>query len=278
MNQSIEQSIKEKLKNISKKQNIPFNSLLETLLLERFLVRVAKSKYADKLIFKGGMCLAQFIKLERETKDIDFLLNQLDAGMNDIESMMREISAVKVGDGLLFSLMRVSQLSIEHKKYPGYRISVQAELGQIKNKVSIDIGVGDIVRPRTLEVTLLKTKDPLFEESISLLAYPAEYIFSEKLEAILYHGELGSRMKDFYDCYRMIKDGILDDDLLRMALKETTANRGTKLRAIAENSKPFLNLWKNFIRMNKLDNYQLDEIIKIINSKLKSVLIKLDSD
>lgn len=30
--------------------------------------------YKKHLIFKGGMCLAQFISLGRETKDIDFLL------------------------------------------------------------------------------------------------------------------------------------------------------------------------------------------------------------
>ena len=74
---STEQRIKAKLKNISKEQEIPFNSLLETLLLERFLVRIGKSNYKEKLIFKGGMCLAQFIKLDRETKDIDFLFTHI---------------------------------------------------------------------------------------------------------------------------------------------------------------------------------------------------------
>ena len=54
MNKATEQSIKHKLKDISKTLRIPFNSLLETLFLERFLVRIGKSAYADKLIFKGG--------------------------------------------------------------------------------------------------------------------------------------------------------------------------------------------------------------------------------
>ena len=157
MSKSREQSIKQKLKNISKNVKIPFNSLLETLLLERFLVRIGKSIYVDKLIFKGGMCLAQFIELGRETRDIDFLLTQLKGSIEEIENIIKEIASLDIGDDFVFTLIHVSELSIEHKKYPGYRISLQGELGQIKNRISIDIGAGDVVRPRLLEVELMKS-------------------------------------------------------------------------------------------------------------------------
>lgn len=124
MSKSTEQSIKQKLKNISEEQQIPFNSLLETLLLERFLVRIGKSNSRDKLIFKGGMCLAQFIDLGRETRDIDFLLTHIQGSIPDIEKVINEIAAIDVGDDFVFSMAKVSELSIEHKKYPGYRISL----------------------------------------------------------------------------------------------------------------------------------------------------------
>jgi predicted nucleotidyltransferase component of viral defense system len=129
---STEQSIKAKLKNISKEQEIPFNSLLETLLLERFLVSIGKSDYKEKLIFKGGMCLAQFIKLDRETRDIDFLLTHIQGSIPEIKQVINEIATIDVGDDFVFSMPKVSELSLEHKKYPGYRISLQRELGQIK--------------------------------------------------------------------------------------------------------------------------------------------------
>lgn len=272
MSKSTEQSIKQKLKNISKEQQIPFNSLLETLLLERFLVRIGKSNYKDKLIFKGGMCLAQFIELGRETRDIDFLLTHIQGTIPEIEKVINEIAAINVGDDFTFTMIQVSELSIQHKKYPGYRITLFGELGQIKNRISIDIGVGDVVRPRILEVELLRSKGPLFEESISLTAYPPEYIFSEKLEAILHHGDLGSRMKDFYDCYRMIQENILDDTLLKDALTETTSNRGTELKIIPENTEPFSDLWSNFVRANNFGDLDMNVVIKIINSKLEKVI------
>lgn len=66
------QKVKAKLKKISKDEGIIFNNLLETLFLERVLARISKSKYREKLIFKGGMCLSQIINLKRGTKDMIF--------------------------------------------------------------------------------------------------------------------------------------------------------------------------------------------------------------
>lgn len=44
-----EQALKEKLQTIAKEKGIPFNSCWKQLLLERFLVRLHLSSYADKL-------------------------------------------------------------------------------------------------------------------------------------------------------------------------------------------------------------------------------------
>lgn len=52
MSNATEQRIKQKLKDIAKTRYVPFNRLLETLFLERILVRIGKSKYRENLIFK----------------------------------------------------------------------------------------------------------------------------------------------------------------------------------------------------------------------------------
>ncbi|MDB2426174.1 nucleotidyl transferase AbiEii/AbiGii toxin family protein, partial [bacterium] len=226
MSKATEQSVKSTLKSISKELNRPFNSLLDTLFLERILARIGNSTYSDKLIFKGGMCLAQYIELKRVTKDIDFLLVQIKDKQLKVEKMMNEIVSIDLEDGFVFSQVVVSELSLKHKKYPGYRISVIGQLSQIKNKVVIDIGVGDVVRPKIIEVELMKSKKSLFESSIKLSSYPAEYIFAEKLEAIIYLGEINSRMKDFYDCYQMIQEGALNENHVLEALNSTMNNRG----------------------------------------------------
>ena len=76
----------------------------------------------------------------------------------------------------------------------------------------------------------MKTKEPLFEKSIKLRSYTPEYIFSEKLEAILQLGETNSRMKDFYDCYRLIEENILNKSLLKDAIRKTLESRNYRIK------------------------------------------------
>lgn len=272
MSKSIEQSIKQKLKNISKESNIPVNFLLNTLFLERFLARISHSVYRDKLIFKGGLCLSQLIKLGRETRDIDLLMIQLNGNIKTVRKLMQEISSADIGDGFVFSQIEINMHTLEHKKHPGYRISVQGQLGQIKNKVFIDIGIGDVVRPRVLELELIKMKVPLFKKTISLNSYPPEYIFSEKVESILHLSQINSRMKDFYDCYRLIDEKVLDEKTLKTALHETTQNRETKLEQISENTEIFDIKWKRFLQKNNLGDLNLKDAISKINEAIKKSL------
>ena len=71
----------------------------------------------------------------------------------------------------------------------------------------------------------MKYKEPLFEKSVRLNSYTPEYIFSEKLEAILQLGETNSRMKDFYDYYRLIDENIMNNSVLKTAIHKTMENR-----------------------------------------------------
>ena len=265
MSKATEQSVKHKLKDISKTLKTPFNPLLEILFLERFLVRIGKSAYADKLIFKGGMCLAQFLNLGRKTKDIDFLLTQIKSNLETIKKIMEEISSIDVGDDFIFSNIEVSVLPFEHKKHSSYRVFIQGRLGQIKNKVSIDIGAGDTVDFKSLEIKLMKAKEPLFEKSVRLNSYTPEYIFSEKLEAILQLGETNSRMKDFYDCYRLIKENIMDKSLLKTAIYKTMKNRNTELKAIPKPNEHLKTRWESFLKRNNISNLKLSSVISKVN-------------
>lgn len=56
MSRATEQRVKDHLKKLSKETGLTFNQLMDTLFLERFLVRVGRSKFKDNLILKGGMC------------------------------------------------------------------------------------------------------------------------------------------------------------------------------------------------------------------------------
>lgn len=80
-----------------------------------------------------------------------------------------------------------------------------AYYGRTQFRVAIDIGFGDIVTPRDYQIDLMRySKGALFEEHVSLLCYPQEFIFAEKLETVVYRGGDNSRMKDFHDLYTII--------------------------------------------------------------------------
>lgn len=273
MSKAIEQSIKQKLKNISDELKIPFNSLLEKLFLERFLARISKSKHAEKFIFKGGLCLAQFLDLGRETKDIDFLLNQAKNHSEMIKSIMEEIASIDMGDYFIFRQVEVRLLPMQHAGRPGYHVSVQGQLGQIKNKMFIDISSGDVADFKLLEIQLIKSKQPLFEKSVYLNSYKPEYIFSEKVEAIVYLGATNSRMKDFYDCYCLIKANILNDKILKKAVQKTMKNRKSELKIIPRPDKQLEIRWRRFLKKNKISNLKLDFVVSEINQFFKAKLL-----
>jgi len=67
-------SVRERLFNIAKKNNLNYDAILLQYIQERFLYRVAISDYKDNFILKGGLSfLAYQIPQSRPTKDIDFL-------------------------------------------------------------------------------------------------------------------------------------------------------------------------------------------------------------
>lgn len=66
------QSVKDKLKNISREKNVDFNSVMRFYMYDRFVERLSKSKYKDNFILKGGFYLSKLFGLDnRSTMDID---------------------------------------------------------------------------------------------------------------------------------------------------------------------------------------------------------------
>jgi predicted nucleotidyltransferase component of viral defense system len=229
-----EQSLKDKLQTISKEQGVPFNACWKELLLERFLSRLASSNHANKFIFKGGFLLSYLIEIGRETMDLDFLLTRLTVEEETLRILFNEITSSPSFDNFIFSLHSISLLTQPHMQYPGYRVTFNAIFGKMKDKIQVDIGIGDTVAPLTYELPLTKYRGkPFFETSISLLIYPPESIFAEKFETILSKGTSNSRMKDYHDLVLLIRNqSLLHPEKLQITLSQTFSHRGTELGLI----------------------------------------------
>ena len=89
---NVEASVLTRLKNLSKKEGIPFQMVLQLFAQEEFLRKLSFSQYADNLILKGGMFIYSLTEFDsRPTRDIDFLIKNLHGSLENIEQTIRDI-------------------------------------------------------------------------------------------------------------------------------------------------------------------------------------------
>jgi len=227
-----ETALKERIKAIAADKEITFNDIWKQFILERFLARLSRSNHQDKFIFKGGLLLAKYIELGRETLDADFLLQKLKSERLSIKSAIIDIISIDLRDDFKLEWSTIEELTQPHMAYPGFRVSIKVLFGQMKDKIQIDIGVGDLVNPQeeNFHVFTYKNK-PIFDDEVTLMVYPMETIFAEKLETIISKGAINSRMKDYHDLLLMIreKDNLKEKNLTE-TIQATFQHRGTELK------------------------------------------------
>ncbi|MEL7431560.1 MAG: nucleotidyl transferase AbiEii/AbiGii toxin family protein [Chlamydiota bacterium] len=149
-----EQALKDRIKNIAREKGIQFNECWKKLLLERFLLRLSRSDHHNKFIFKGGFLLSYMMEIGRETVDLDFLFICMKANENEVKKAMIDVASIQATDGFLFHYEGMSSLEQPHMKYPGYRVDFEAKFGRVKDRIHIDIGIGDVVSPSSRDLNL----------------------------------------------------------------------------------------------------------------------------
>jgi predicted nucleotidyltransferase component of viral defense system len=90
--------------------------------------------------------------------------------------------------------------------------------------MQVDVGFGDVIVPPPKEIqypAMLNYPRP------HLRAYPREAVVAEKLEALVKLGMANTRMKDFYDLWKLSHDFNFDGALLTDAIKSTFKRRRT---------------------------------------------------
>ena len=190
--------LKEKLRNISKERNVDFNTLLRLYMYDRFIERLSKSKYKDNFILKGGFYLSTLFGVEnRTTMDIDTAFRNANFSKGTIVKMIKEIISIKIDDNVKLGYVGIAPIRDEDE-YGGFRVDIEVELENIKEKFHIDIATGDPITPKEIRYKYMPL---LVDYYIDLYAYNIETVLAEKIEIILSRVELNGRMRDFYDIY-----------------------------------------------------------------------------
>ena len=268
--------VKDKLKNIAIKRNIDFNTLLRLYMYDRFIERLAVSKYRDNFILKGGFYLSTLFGLEsRFTKDIDTAIKDANFTKENIEKMIKSIIAIDINDGALISFIEIGNIR-EENQYGGFRAVLNVKVDTIRENFQIDIATGDPITPKPI---VYKYHPILGDSFVNVWSYNIETVIAEKLETILRRAEANSRIRDYYDLYLIYTKGWNDVKIndLRKAVDKTFEKRNytgniEEVVAILKDSEIIKNRWnlykKKYEYANDIDYEEImkcvEEIIKVI--------------
>lgn len=194
MSRDVAASIRQQLLNESKRQDRPFQELLQYFAMERFLYRLSLHPLADRFILKGALLMTAWRAAQsRPTVDID-LSARTSNDLDHVRGWIEELCAFIVDeDGVHFDPESIEILRIkEDAEYEGLRVRFDATLARARVPMQIDIGFGDVITPPASRISypaILELPQP------SLWAYPKETVIAEKLEALTMLGLLNSRLK-----------------------------------------------------------------------------------
>lgn len=221
-------SIRARLQNLARLSGQNFEELLYRYAIERFLFRFSQSRYRDNYVLKGGQVLAaQGVSLGRPTRDIDFYGKVANTAEN-LTQIVKEICEQAVEpDGIIFDQGTViGQVIEENTDTPGVRLNFLSRLGNARIRMQLDISFSDVITP---EAVFRKLPTLLGMPAPRLLLYPLETVIAEKLQAMVYLGEINSRMKDYYDIYLLSRGFDFDGSILQKAIVATFQNRKTPI-------------------------------------------------
>ena len=224
-------SIRERLPNLSRAEQYNPQMMISRYMRERLLYRLSISNYRERFILKGGALLYALDRFEaRPMLDIDFTATHINNDKENIKSIIKEICSVDcVSDGASYEADTVEAEDITvNKEYHGVRVYVVARLDTALQRVSMDIGFGDVVTPEPQELTFPTLIDTVPQAEI--MAYSLETVVAEKFHAMIALSLANSRMKDFFDVYSILISNRVDVNILADAIKFTFANRETGYR------------------------------------------------
>lgn len=228
MTKNIDQSVKDRLKNLAKSSGRDYNFVCIQYMHERFLARLGKSELKERFILKGALLLLVYdMPRVRPTKDIDFLGEQLSNQSDNIELAIRQITEIELEDGVQFhgDKVEIDEITKE-ADYAGLRVQLSASVGGDHQRLQIDIGFGDVIIHGPVETSYPAMLD--FEPP-KVSAYSLESAIAEKLQAIVSLGIFGSRMKDFFDIWYLTKNRQFSKDRLCEAIEATFKKRNTDI-------------------------------------------------
>ena len=245
-------SFKSKIKDIAKKKGVPAQQVQQQYLLEEILKAIARSRYKNSFILKGGYLIGQIIGLDkRTTMDLDVTLKGISLNTDTLISVFNEI--VVLSESVFLFHVESAEPIRGEDKYGGVRLKISASYEHLQEYVFIDITTDDAITPGQIKFQILSVFD---ESKLDVWSYNLETILAEKIETILSRGEASTRPRDRYDIFvltqlnrELIDYTVLSKAIYRTAEKRDTVKQIVDWKRTLDNlavSKYQENLWLNY--------------------------------
>jgi predicted nucleotidyltransferase component of viral defense system len=215
------------MKSLGKEKNLLPQYIQQSYMIERFLLKLSKSRYQDMFIVKGGFLIGGMIGVgNRATMDLDTTIRGFDLTIENLDAIIPEIIKIPTDEQFEFDYLGADNIR-EGDDYPGYKVKFQGRFERLNIPFSIDVTTGDKITPSDVAFEF----PMLFEDKLILLrAYNLETILAEKLETVVSRGDTSTRPRDYYDLYilsHLFQDKI-DFGILRDALAATASKRQSR--------------------------------------------------
>ena len=166
--------------------------------------------------------------------------------------------------------------------YSGFRIALEVVFDRMRDTILLDVVPDDKANSEDYNLTLSHYRGkPLFEGEISLLVYPPETIFAEKLVTMVKKGENNKRMKDFHDILLLIREPkTINKDALKESISQTFQNNNLAFQAAQLDETtlvPLQAFWTNHLSELQDAGHTLDlptgisSVIKEINTYIREL-------
>lgn len=166
-------------------------------------------------------------------------------------------------------------MSKDTVKNYGIRLSIPVSMDTISQVMTMDIGFGDVVTPKPVDLDY-----PILLEhlpSANILAYSLETVIAEKLHAVVDLADQSSRMKDYYDLFTILHNEKFDVDVLQEAIIRTFENRHTPyddntmfFRKEFSANQQMQVRWQAFIKkIKKATDLSFADVVTFIQESLK---------
>jgi hypothetical protein len=201
--------------------------------VERWLARLSRSRYAKDFVLKGGTLLAA-CGSRRPTVDADALARNMAADQQTVKQRVTEIASIDDPDDGVEYLTGTATTAIirDDAIYSGVRVTMAARIATAQVKLRLDINFGDPVTPgpRLIDLPALRPDT----KEIRILGYPVETVLAEKLTTAIELGPANTRVRDYADIFVLTGTQSFSCASARETLTATAAFRETAIRPLSD--------------------------------------------